>query len=75
MVINENSKRSVLAYLSPLLKVSTLQKIGLKGEKATCQELINLCIMIPGVSLELVSFLSLMYQPNRDLIPMKILLQ
>ena len=60
-VMNENSKRLVLSYSSPLLKVSTLQKIGLKGEKAACQELINSGIMILGVLLEQASFLSLIY--------------
>ena len=49
--------------------------IGLKGEKAAYQELINSDIIIPGISSELTFFLSLMYQPNRDLFPMKILLQ
>ena len=59
--MNENSKRFVLAYLFSLLKVGTLQKIGLKGEKATYQELINSRIMILGVLSELAFFLLLMY--------------
>ena len=59
--MNENLKRFVLVYLSPLLKVSTLQKIGLKGEKAAYQELINSGIIISGILSELASFLSLIY--------------
>ena len=59
--MNKNLKRFILAYSSSLLKVSTLQKIRLKGEKAAYQELINSGIMIPGVLSELAFFLSLMY--------------
>ena len=74
-VMDENSKRFVLAYSLLLLRVSTLQKIGLKGEKVVCQELINSGVMISGVLSDLASFLSLMYQPNKELIQMKVSLQ
>ena len=73
-VIGKNSKRFVLAYSLLLLKVGTLQKLDLKGEKAACQELINSGVMIPGILSDLASFLSLMYQPNKELILIKVLL-
>ena len=39
-VMQENSKRFVLAYSFPLLKQSTLEAVGFKVESKVCQELV-----------------------------------
>ena len=59
--MNKNSKRFVLAYSSPLLKVSTLREIEQKGEGTACKDLIESGVEILGSSIETVSFLSLLF--------------
>ena len=59
--MRENSKHFILAYLSLLLKISILKKIGLKGKGATYRELIDIGAEISGLLDKVVSFLSLLY--------------
>ena len=73
--MNENSKRFVLAYSSLLLKVSALREIGLKREGTAYKDLIESEVEIPGSSIEIASFLLLLYQPNKCHINYKILLE
>ena len=73
--MKENFKRFVLAYSSLILKHSALQKIGSKGEKRESQELTHSGVKIPVNFQEAASFLSLLFQPNRERTHMYISLQ
>ena len=75
VVMKENSKWFVLAYLLLLLKVSMLKEIGLKGEGIVGRDLIASGVEIPGILDEVSSFLSLLYQLSRFCIQHKILLE
>ena len=70
--MKENSKYFILAYSSPLLKTSILKKIELKGEGTVYRELIDIDIEISRLLDEVVSFLSLLYQPNKSSISYEI---
>ena len=60
-MMRENSKRFILAHSSLLLKVSTLKKMGLKGEGFTSRDLIDSGVETSGVSDEVSAFLSLLH--------------
>ena len=62
--MNENSKRFILAYISPLLKKRVLQEIGIKGEKKAAVDLIRSGVRILGTNEQEHSFLQLLYDPK-----------
>ena len=62
--MNENSKRFILVYTSPLLKKRVLQEIGLKREKKAAVDLIRSRVRIPGTNIQEYSFLQLLYNPK-----------
>ena len=70
--MRENSKCFILAYSSPLLKISILKEIGLKEEDTVCRELIDTGVKISGITDEVALFLSLLYQPNKSSISYEI---
>jgi len=68
-IMDENSKRFILAYTSTLLKREVLQNIGLKGEEKSAIDLIMNGIRIPGTTEMEHSFLKLLY--NSKIIQIK----
>ena len=60
-IINKNSKRFILAYISLLLKQSILQEIGLKGENKAAVDLIRSRVTISGTNTQEHSFLQLLH--------------
>ena len=60
-IIEENSKRFKLVYNSPILRRDILETIGIKGKKEASNLLVHHKIMVPGVSLNIASFLRLLY--------------